>query len=224
MPTNPGPPDCHPDRPHHAKGMCEQCYMRAYDAARRDRRNAARRAANRATPKVRRRPGLPARIPDCHPDRKHCGRGLCGPCYQQARRAGTFVVGMATCHPDRPELARGFCHQCYAKRRYWGDPERYRAAARERGRAQREQLRDELVRAYGGRCACENCPETNPAFLTLDHVNGDGKTHRLELGSHTYADLRRRGWPRDGYRLLCWNCNAMVRFGGTCPHEDQPME
>jgi hypothetical protein len=38
------------------------------------------------------------------------------------------------------------------------------------------------------------------------------------VGSHAYADLRRRGWPQDGYTLLCWNCNAMTRGGKTCPH------
>ncbi|MFG2372552.1 hypothetical protein ACGFY9_13875 [Streptomyces sp. NPDC048504] len=116
-------------------------------------------------------------------------------------------------------LARGLCHQCYAKDRYWDDPEKYRQEARKYGAEKRKQLRDEMVQAYGGRCACANCPETNPAFLTLDHINGDGKAHRMKLGSHTYADLRRRGWPKEAYRLLCWNCNAMTRGGRTCPHE-----
>ena len=82
----------------------------------------------------------------------------------------------------------------------------------------RAQRRAELVEAYGGRCACPRCPETNQAFLTLEHVNGDGKAHRLKVGSHTYADLRRKGFPRDGYTLLCWNCNAATRFGRPCPH------
>src|SRR5260221_6067810 len=77
---------------------------------------------------------------------------------------------------------------------------------------------DELVAAYGGRCSCPRCPETNPAFLTLEHLNGAGKAHRAKVGSHAYTDLRRRGWPKDGYTLLCWNCNAMTRFGRTCPH------
>lgn len=40
----------------------------------------------------------------------------------------------------------------------------------------------------------------------------------MKIGSHVYADLRRRGWPQEGYRLLCWNCNAMTRYGRTCPH------
>lgn len=82
----------------------------------------------------------------------------------------------------------------------------------------RAKLRAELIDAYGGRCACERCPETNPAFLTLEHVDGDGKAHRAVAGSHTYADLRRRGWPQEGYTLLCWNCNAATRWGRTCPH------
>lgn len=116
-------------------------------------------------------------------------------------------------------LARGLCHQCYANKRYWNDPEKYRQVARETQAESRKRCRDELVAAYGGQCACANCPETNSAFLTLDHINGDGRAHRMKMGSHTYADLRRRGWPQDGYRLLCWNCNAMTRGGRTCPHE-----
>jgi len=76
-----------------------------------------------------------------------------------------------------------------------------------------------MVAAYGGHCACPRCPETNPAFLTLEHLNGTGKAHRAKVGRHAYADLRRRGWPKEGYTLLCWNCNAMTRFGRTCPHE-----
>jgi hypothetical protein len=117
-------------------------------------------------------------------------------------------------------LAKGLCHQCYSREKYWDDPEKYREEARKRGAEKRKRVRDEMVEAYGGRCACPNCPEANSAFLTLDHVNGDGKAHRVAMGSHTYADLRRRGWPKDGYRLLCWNCNAMTRGGRICPHEE----
>jgi hypothetical protein len=111
------------------------------------------------------------------------------------------------------------CAQCYAKKNYWGDPDKYRQKARDEQAARRRNLREEMIEVYGGRCACQWCPETDPAFLTLDHVNGDGKEHRKTVGSHTYADLRQRGWPQGGYRLLCWNCNAMTRYGRVCPHE-----
>lgn len=88
----------------------------------------------------------------------------------------------------------------------------------------RKRNRDELVAAYGGKCSCPACPEGNPAFLTLEHVNRDGGEHRKRVGSHVYADLRRRGFPQEGYTLLCWNCNAMTRYGKTCPHMDGGQE
>lgn len=207
-------PTCHPDRPHQARDLCQPCYMRQYDSVRSYRK---RKDPSEYKPNYRVPPTKVARIPDCHSDRKHCAMGMCRPCYQAARRkAGP---GNATCHPERPVLARGMCHQCYAKSRYWGEPEKYRKAARESQAVTRKRLRDQLIDAYGGRCACANCPESNPDFLTLDHANGDGKVHRMTMGSHTYSDLRRRGWPKDGYRLLCWNCNGMTRGGRVCPHE-----
>jgi hypothetical protein len=110
---------------------------------------------------------------------------------------------------------------CLSRRKYWNDPVKYREQVRKSQAQVRERNRAELVAAYGGKCACAKCPETNAAFLCLDHINGDGKTHRLKVGSHTYADLRRRGWPQEGYRLLCWNCNALTRFGKKCPHEEE---
>jgi len=85
----------------------------------------------------------------------------------------------------------------------------------------RQAVRAELIEAYGGKCTCPRCPEINPAFLTLEHVDGTGKEHRSQVGSHAYADLRRRGWPQEGYTLLCWNCNAMTRHGRTCPHMEE---
>lgn len=41
----------------------------------------------------------------------------------------------------------------------------------------------------------------------------------MKVGSHIYAQLRREGYPQEGYRLLCWNCNAMTRGERPCPHE-----
>ncbi len=204
-------PECHPERLHQAKGLCAQCYYRQYDAKRKERKDPSEYAANYRKP-----PRRDARVPDCHPEREHWAKGLCSRCYNQQR----VNAVRATCHPERPHLADGLCARCYAKKRYDQDPEEARRKARESQKESRERLRQQLINAYGGRCACRNCPETNPAFLCLDHVNGDGKVHRMRMGSHVYADLRRRGWPQEGYRLLCWNCNSATRFGRTCPHEE----
>lgn len=207
------PPECHPDRPHQAKGLCGPCYMKQYDRTRDKERR--RKNPEDYAPNFRKPPTKPKRKADCHPDKPHVALGLCRSCYQKDRPERD----RAACHPDRPVVANDLCGACNSRNTYWNNPEKYREAQRDRQLESRRKIREEMIEAYGGRCACRWCPETNHEFLTLDHVNGDGKEHRKKVGSHAYADLRRRGWPQDGYRLLCWNCNAMTRFGRVCPHE-----
>lgn len=83
----------------------------------------------------------------------------------------------------------------------------------------RKELRAEMIRAYGGACAC--CDETIPEFLTLEHMRGDGGAHRSEVGRNAQAqlvDLKKRGWPTDGFTILCFNCNLAKGQNGMCPH------
>jgi hypothetical protein len=86
--------------------------------------------------------------------------------------------------------------------------------------AARARLKLQTIAAYGGACEC--CGETAVAFLTIDHVNDDGSAHRRELKkTTTYRWLKRHGYPKDGYRLLCFNCNCGRRVnGGVCPHKE----
>jgi hypothetical protein len=92
------------------------------------------------------------------------------------------------------------------------------------------ELKDEMIKAYGGKCIC--CGETEKAFLTIDHINGRGKEHRAFVtgsdgkksyrmsGAVLYGWLRKHGWPKDNYQLLCMNCNfAKSHNPGGCPHE-----
>lgn len=83
--------------------------------------------------------------------------------------------------------------------------------------ANRRKIRAEFVMAYGGRCTC--CGESEADFLTLEHSNKDGMKHRQEFKGIGYLyDLRRRGWPKDGYTILCYNCNCVTKNGRICPH------
>ena len=80
-------------------------------------------------------------------------------------------------------------------------------------------LRQEILEAYGGRCAC--CGETPPEFLALDHINGRGKKDTPLLkarGLQLYLMLKRLGFPKEEFRLLCHNCNNALGFYGYCPH------
>lgn len=84
-------------------------------------------------------------------------------------------------------------------------------------------LQNEAMIAYGGYvCAC--CGETEPLFLTLDHVNNDGGKFRKESGflhhgNKFYKWLKDNGYP-PGYQVLCSNCNhGKHRNHGVCPHQ-----
>ena len=82
-------------------------------------------------------------------------------------------------------------------------------------------LRVEAMNAYGGRCAC--CGEQDPHFLSIDHVHNDGaserRKHGYRCGDKFYAWLRRRGWPKGDYQVLCYNCNSAKAHYGVCPHQ-----
>ena len=81
-------------------------------------------------------------------------------------------------------------------------------------------VKTEMISAYGGKCAC--CGETAYEFLTIDHINGGGSKARRQggpVGNYLYLWLKRHGWPKDNYRLLCMNCNFAMGIFGGCPHE-----
>ena len=94
--------------------------------------------------------------------------------------------------------------------------ERARVASKKCGAASRARLRTAFLSEYGGKCVC--CGETIPEFLTLEHTNRDGKIHRESIRGHVLRDLEKRGWPKEGYTILCMNCNFSTRYGKHCPH------
>lgn len=80
----------------------------------------------------------------------------------------------------------------------------------------RNKCKAEIIAAYGDKCTCLGCTVTEPEFLTVEHVNKDGKVHRAS-GVSVYADIRRRGFPPD-YTIHCFNCNIAKSLFGACPH------
>ena len=81
-----------------------------------------------------------------------------------------------------------------------------------------EVLWSQILDSYGPFCSC--CGEIRRRFLTLEHVNQDGKAHReRRTGRYAiYLDVVNEGCPTDKYAILCLNCNWARRFG-PCPHE-----
>lgn len=105
------------------------------------------------------------------------------------------------------------------KCRSWHNAYRIRHAeeCRERSKIYARKIRLEVINAYGGKCAC--CGENRIPFLTLEHTNRDGAEHRRRCPGRVYYDLKKRGFPTEGYALLCWNCNCATKNGDVCPHK-----
>ena len=86
---------------------------------------------------------------------------------------------------------------------------------RERCRVEQAKLKRDVLLGYGGACEC--CGNDYLPHLTIDHVNGGGTQHRKkETQVSLYRRLRREGFPRGEYRVLCWNCNWASHSLGEC--------
>jgi hypothetical protein len=141
-------------------------------------------------------------------------------------------------HPDRRPRKSGkagptgfssWCRKCYCEKTAdWNL--KFRTDARDKAwadavKAKKQRVKDAVFGAYGGYvCAC--CGETEPLFMSIDHINNDGAKWRKEtLGSRmatgwqTYRWLFKNSFP-EGYQVLCMNCNFGKRMnGGVCPHQ-----
>jgi hypothetical protein len=100
------------------------------------------------------------------------------------------------------------------------DPERLKAVESRNTRVSWARLKAQVFLAYGSVCAC--CGESDDRFLAMDHIFNDGREHRKSIGGSGafYKWLKKNGFPKDRFQLLCWNCNiGKSRHGGVCPHK-----
>lgn len=81
-----------------------------------------------------------------------------------------------------------------------------------------KEVRTQVFEAYGDCCSC--CGETNKKFLTLHHINGDGKKAR-EKGNIRALRLAIAAKDHAAYTILCFNCHhGMHGNNGVCPHKE----
>ena len=93
-----------------------------------------------------------------------------------------------------------------------------RATRSIKNKEKRELLKEQILSHYGKVCKC--CGEKRNEFLSIDHVNNDGKEHRKEVGNqlNLYRWIIKNQFP-DTLQILCFNCNLSKGFYGYCPHE-----
>ena len=146
---------------------------------------------------------------------------VCGDCGTEKPLAEFYIRSNGYAH--------GACKPCYkakVKARKIG-PDRARVLEMDNRamKLKRAETRNRVFAAYGGyRCVC--CGESEPTFLTLDHINNDGGEFRKRVlgkrtmaGFHTYRWLLRNGCP-PVVQVLCMNCqHGKLMNKGVCPHQ-----
>lgn len=130
-------------------------------------------------------------------------RATCKACNREYQRRAREV---------NPEHARKIRRE--AQRRYAATNPEYAQRQQERY----GQLREAVFSHYGRVCAC--CDAT--ADLSIDHPDGNGSQHRIELfgsrnaaGARMYLWLVQQGFP-DGFQVLCLPCNKSKSNGAAC--------
>lgn len=111
---------------------------------------------------------------------------------------------------NNPEKAR-------AKSKYYR--EKYRDKYNQRKKQIQRERVEFILQKYGGKCVC--CGEKNWRFLTLDHMNNDGKEHRKRMTtSAIYTWAMKNDYPKN-LQAMCFNCNCgrYMRGNNICPHK-----
>jgi len=137
--------------------------------------------------------------------------------YAQANRKALTDYG-------RSYYARNSSKICEQTRKRMSEPERKANAKRQRKTSQ-QALRAKILNHLGGRCYC--CGLDDLRFLTIDHINNDGRIDRKlpsgksKNGYMILLDIQREGIPKDRYRAACYNCNCARNWteGKICPHQ-----
>lgn len=187
------------------------------------------------TPQKKRHDRLKAQgICVCCGQEKVCkGRSRCDACRlktNQAMRsynARKKSKGICYTCPAPAAEGRTRCNACRGKfNLYWQDyRKRYKDWFQAVKKKSSVKLRMECLKEYGGACAC--CGEEMAAFLTLDHIYNDGGKERKEInrsGIDFYRWLKRQGFPKGRYQVLCYNCNMAKSHYGICPHQKMRNE
>ena len=141
----------------------------------------------------------------------------CKPCYNELHRRWRKNQGERYRKQQRDRF-----HERLAKKSQQ-ELKEFRKNQCRMAKRRHEENKKLVFEAYGG-AICNCCGETQPEFLSIDHINNDGAEHRREIGnsgSRIYQWLRIHNFP-EGFQVLCMNCQTGKRINnGVCPHQER---
>lgn len=116
---------------------------------------------------------------------------------------------------DKKYHSKGLCDNCRVKKWVSENKEKVKAIRRKSFL----KTRTMVLAHYGKKCTC--CGESEPNFLSIDHINNDGNVHRKNTKSHAfYSWITNNDYPKD-LQILCYNCNMAKGKYGICPHKQK---
>lgn len=106
------------------------------------------------------------------------------------------------------------CQRAYERMRHrtW-----YKEPHRKAQRRYHRKLKEEAIKAYGGKCQC--CGESHFEFLTIHVIGGGGTKYRMRGRFQMSSLVKKLGYPKRKFKLLCANCNSSIGLYGYCPHK-----
>jgi hypothetical protein len=85
---------------------------------------------------------------------------------------------------------------------------------------ERDRLKLDVFEHYAvdGKIKCGRCGFEDIRALTIDHIENNGADerrrlfgHRMCAGTTFYRWLRKNDYPKNGYQILCFNCNIIKK-------------
>jgi hypothetical protein len=142
---------------------------------------------------------------------------LCSKCsddkntYQKKRHDLFIALNMCYDCGKNPPVENGKrCQICIDKRNNW-----YQGSLTQtKDKVRRDNNRNTVIKYYGGKCV--ECGESKSVCLAIDHIDGDGNTHRHKIGKYGsgfFKWLMDNNFP-EGFQILCHNCNMSKYLNG----------
>lgn len=134
---------------------------------------------------------------------------------KSVRDVGSYRRWKSIVDDGYPTGLRILCCNCNSGRAIYGDNavilSNKGEFVSEDGSTRRTKEKLLVLNHYGGFCAI--CNQSAFVFLTIDHIGGGGRKHRLAVGNNMYRWLIKNRFP-PGFRILCWNCNLASSLHG----------
>jgi len=146
--------------------------------------------------------------------------GKCEDCGATQARSWTTKYGKSRCESCYAKVKKpGYCSFCGRKSsQSWFTDYGKRSCRNCHATKNTIQLKIDVFKHYANNgkieCSAKDCHISDIDMLTIDHIKNNGAKHRKQLrgdrkgSGPIYRILKKLGYPKGNYQILCWNHNS----------------